>query len=25
VQPDPRWASALEELKQRLVEAQTTN
>jgi RNA recognition motif-containing protein len=25
VQPDPRWASALEELKQRLQEAQTTN
>lgn len=25
VQPDPRWASALEELKQRLGEAQTTN
>jgi RNA recognition motif-containing protein len=25
VQPDPRWASALEELKQRLLEAQTTN
>lgn len=25
VQPDPRWANALEELKQRLQEAQTTN
>ncbi|MCU0542705.1 MAG: RNA-binding protein [Oscillatoriaceae cyanobacterium Prado104] len=25
VQPDPRWASALEELKQRLLEAQATN
>lgn len=24
-QPDPRWASALEELKQRLLAAQTTN